>query len=187
MARFDAAVLALARLGHTEVNRVIPIRPFLFQPRHEQAITFDHHLGIGRLHRELEVVETVLAADAGEFQRALDHAERRVAVAIHDAVGKRAVVRADAQAAVQPFGFKHERREFLFDPLQFSGVLLIGVFLGGKFLGIGVIARIHPHDLDPFHRFHRRFGLEMDVGDNRHEAFLRAQFREQYFADLPRP
>ena len=48
--------------------------------------------------------------------------------------------------------------------------------LVGKFLGVGVIAGIDADDLDPFHRFHRGFGLEMDVGDNRHEAILRAQF-----------
>ena len=65
--------------GDAEVNRIIPVRPFLFQPRDEQAIALDHHLRVGRLHRELEVVEVVLARDAGKFQRALHHAERRVA------------------------------------------------------------------------------------------------------------
>ena len=74
------------------------------------------------------------------------------------------------------FASMHERREFFLDALQFGGVLLVGVFLGGKFLGVGVIAGIDAHDFHPFHRFHRGFGLEMDVGDNRHVAAVLAQF-----------
>ena len=79
-------------------------------------------------------------------------------------------------AALQPLAFEHERREFLLDALQLGGVLLVGVFLGGKFLRVGVIAGIDADNLDPFHGFHRGFGLEMDVGDDRHEAVLLAQF-----------
>src|SRR5206468_1860676 len=66
----DAAILALARFGYTQVNRIIPIRPELIEPRHQQAVTFDHHLRIARLHREHEIVITMLASDACELQRA---------------------------------------------------------------------------------------------------------------------
>ena len=92
----DAAVLAVARLGDAEVDRIIPIRAGLIKPRDEQPVGVDHHLRVARLHRENEIVVIELAGDAGELERALDHAERRVAVAVHDAVGERAVVGADA-------------------------------------------------------------------------------------------
>ena len=85
------------------------------------------------------------------------------------------MVRADADAALQLFCFQHERREFFLDALQFRRVLFVVVFLDGEFFGVGIVAGIHADDLDPFHRFHRGFGLEMDVGDNRHVAALSAQ------------
>ena len=70
----------------------------------------------------------------------------------------------------------HQRREFFLDALQLGGVLLVGVFLDGEFFGVGVVAGIDADHLDPFGRFHRGVGLEMDVGDNRHVAAARAQF-----------
>ena len=38
--------------------------------------------------------------DAGKFKRALDHAERCVAISIHDAIGKRTMVGADAHRTI---------------------------------------------------------------------------------------
>ena len=92
-------------------------------------------------------------------------------------VAERTVIRADAQRAFQPETLPHEWRELLLDALQFGGILFVRVFLGRKFFRVGVIAGIHAHDLDPLHRFHGGFGLEMDVGHNRHVAVLPAQFR----------
>src|ERR1039458_5303669 len=79
----DASVLALARLGDAQVNRVIPVGTFVLQARYEQPIALDHDLRVARLHGELEVMKVMLAGDAGELQRALDHAERRIAEAVH--------------------------------------------------------------------------------------------------------
>ena len=116
------------------MDGIIPVRAFLFQPGSQQAITLDHHLGVAGLHGEFEVVEFVLAGDAGEFERALDHAQRRVAEPVHDAVAERAVVGADAHGPAKLFAELHQRREFFFDAPQFGGVLLVGVFLDGEFL-----------------------------------------------------
>ena len=172
---FDAAILAFAGLGDAEVNRIVPVRTQFIQPRDEQPVALDHHLGIGRLHGELEVVKVVFAADAGKFQRALDHAERCVAVTVHDAVAQRTVVGADPQATLESLGLDDKGGEFFLDPSQFGGVLFVVVFLDGKFLGIGIVAGIHADDFHPLHGFHGGFGLEMDVRDNRHLATLPAQ------------
>ena len=111
----DAAVLAVAGLGDAEVDRVIPVRAELVEPRDEQPVGVDHHLGVARLHREDELVVIHLAGDAGELERALDHAERRVAVAVHDAVGERAVVGADAHGDAALLAELDQRREALVD------------------------------------------------------------------------
>ena len=174
----DATIFAFAGFGDAEVDRIIPVRPFLFQARDEQPVTLDHHLGVGRLHRELEVVEVVFARDVGELQRALHHAERRVTEAVHNAVGQRTVVRADADGALEPDALQHEGRELFFDALQLKGVLRVGVFLDRKFFGVGVVAGIHAHDFHPLHRFHRGFGFEMDVRHDRHMAAALAEFSD---------
>ena len=58
----DAAVLAIAGLGDAEVERVV--HAFLVHAGDEQAVGLDHHLGVGGLHREDDVVKAVAAADA---------------------------------------------------------------------------------------------------------------------------
>ena len=121
-------------------------------------------------------MEVVLSGDMGELQRALNHAERRVAESVHDAVGKRTVVRADADGALEALAFEHERREFFLDALQLFHVLRVGVFLDGKFFGVGVVAGVHADDFHPLHSFHRGFRLEMDVGHDGHGAAAFAEF-----------
>ena len=44
-----------------------------------------------------------------------------------------------------------------------------------EFFRVGVIAGIDADLLDPFRRFHRGFGFEMNVGHNRHMAAALAQ------------
>ena len=92
---FDTTILAQPSLGDTEMQRV-RIDAFLVHARDQQSIGLNHHLGVGCLHRKHDVVVVVLARDANELQRGLDHARRRIAVAVHDAVRQRAVVGADA-------------------------------------------------------------------------------------------
>ncbi len=109
----------------------------------------------------------VLAADADKFQRAFHHTQRRIAVAVHDAVGQRTVVGANAHGAAEFLALQHQRRERLLQPLEFIGVLIVAVLACRKFLAVGVVARIDADLLAPQRRFHRRGRHEMDIGDNR--------------------
>ena len=54
--------------------------------------------------------------------------------------------------------------------------MVVGIFLGGELLGVGVISGVHADDLDPLDGLHRGIGLEMDVGDNRDFAAELAEF-----------
>ena len=111
-------------------------------------------------------MEAVFPADAGELQRAFHHAQRRIAVAVHDAVAEGTVVGPDTHGTAEAFAFEDERGEALLDARQFGGVGLVGVFLDGELLRVGVVAGIDADLLDPLHRFHRGVRLEMDVGDD---------------------
>ena len=123
-------------------------------------------------------MEVIRAGDAGEFQRALHHAERRVAVAVHDAVREGTVVRADADGAAEFLAELHQRRELFLDAPELLDVLLVGVFLDGEFLRVGVVAGIDADHLHPFGGFHRGIGLEVDVGDDRDQAAALAKFSD---------
>jgi hypothetical protein len=165
---FDAAVFAVARFGDAEVERVVHV--FLRHALHEQAVGLDHDLGIRGLHREHDLLVGVRLGDAEELEGALDHTERRVAVAVHDAVAQRAVIGADAEGAAEGFGAEDERSERVVEALEFDVVVGIRVLADGEFLFVGVVARI---DADFFHvldGLHRGGGEEMDVGDERNVA-----------------
>ena len=96
----DAAVLAIARFGHTQVNRIIPVCTLLLQASNKQTIGLDHHFRIRCFHRENKLMIIHFTRDAGKFKRALDHAKRSVAIAIHDTIGKRTMVGADAHRTI---------------------------------------------------------------------------------------
>ena len=157
------------------MNRVIPIRSLFAQAGDEQTVGVDHYLRVARLHRENEGVVIQVARDAGEFERAFHHPERRVAVAVHDAVGERTVVSADAHRDAALFRELDQRRETFANALELGGVLRVGVFEDLEFFRVGVVAGIDPHFLDPLRRFHRGLGFEMDVGDDRRLAAAFAQ------------
>ena len=53
-------------LRDAEVQRIIPVRAFLFQPVGQQAVGGDHHLRVARLHRENEVVVIRTPARCGQ-------------------------------------------------------------------------------------------------------------------------
>ena len=165
---FDPAVLAVAGFGDAEMNRVVPATLGAIQfveARDEQAVGLDHHLRVRRLHRENDVVVVEFAGNAGKFQRALDHAERRVAEAVHDAVAQAAVVRADAHRDAALFAKIHERRELFSNAPDLGGVFLVGVFANVKFFRVGEIARVDANFFNPLGGFQGGFGLEMDVCD----------------------
>src|SRR5438874_5054064 len=92
---------------------IIPICSFFTQSRDQQAIGRDHYFWVARLHREDECVIIESACNSGEFERALHHPKRRVAVAIHDAIGERTMVRSDAHRDPTFFAKFHQRRKTL--------------------------------------------------------------------------
>ena len=47
--------------------------------------------------------------DTDEFERTFDHAQRRVAITIHEAIGKLAVIGADTHSAAELFAAKYYR------------------------------------------------------------------------------
>ncbi len=152
------------------MQRVIPVGPLPRQPRGEQPIRLDHHFRVARLHRENELVKLQAARDAGKLQRALDHAERRVAVAVHDAIAERAVVRADAHGDAARLAQLDQRGEALPDSLELRQILLVAVFTHRELFRVGVVAGIDAHFFHPPSRLHRRVGLEVNVRDERHAA-----------------
>ena len=111
-----------------------------------------------------------IARDPREFESAFYHSQWRVAVPIQNAIRKRAVVCPDTHGDPPLLAKIDKGRKPLPNPIQLARVLLIGVFADNEFLRIGVIARVDPHLFHPFGRLHCCFGLEMDVGDNRHIA-----------------
>src|SRR5579862_85475 len=163
---FDAGVFTVSGFGYAEVDGVIPVGAFGRQAGGEESVGVDHHLRVARLHREDEGMKIHLARDTGELERALDHAERRVAVAVHDPVAQGAVIGPDADADAALFAKLDQRREPAPYALQFGGVLVVGIFAHQEFLGIGVVAGIDADFLDPQGGFHRRLGLEMDGRDD---------------------
>ena len=60
-----STILALARLGHAEMQRVVPSEAILLGG--EEAVGLDHHERVGGLHREDEVVEVEGAANVGKL------------------------------------------------------------------------------------------------------------------------
>ena len=177
----DPAVLAVAGFSDAEVDGIIPIVTEFGETGDKKPVGLDHDLGIARLHRKDEVVVAAVAGDPGELERTLDHAERRVAEAGHDAVAEGSVVRPDAHGGAAGLGLFHERPEFLLDPGEFLGVLFVGVFADLELLLVGVIPGIDEDLLDPLHRLHRGVGFEMDVGDEGHVAPLSTDPRDDVF------
>jgi len=98
-----------------------------------------------------------IARDPGEFQRAFHHPEWRVAVAIHNSIGKRSVIRADPHGDAALLAKIDQRRKPFADSIQLGCVLLIAVFANQKLFRVGVIARIDSHLVHPFRSFHGGF------------------------------
>jgi hypothetical protein len=162
------AVDAVARLGDADVERVgRPAGRARLEPRGEQPIGLDRDLRVARLHAEDDVEEALVLADVEELERALHHAERRVAEAVQDAVGERAVVRADAQRAAELLQAADERPEPLLHAIDLRGVLRVAVLALLEALLVGVVARVDPHLLDVAGRLERRVRREVDVRDQR--------------------
>jgi len=165
----DASVFAIARLGHTHMERVgRGAGGARLESSREQTIGLDRDLGIARLHAEHDVAVALGFAHIEELERALHHAAGRVAVAVHDAVRERAVVRADTQGAAELLQPPHEGTEALRHTFELLGVLSVRVLPNLELLLVGVVARVDPHLLDVLGSRHGRTGREVDVGHERH-------------------
>ena len=82
--RLYAAVLAVASLGHTEMQRIVHVLAVHF--RHEAAHGLNHDHRVGSLDGYCHVVEILLAEYPQILHCRLNHSGWGVAVAAHDAV-----------------------------------------------------------------------------------------------------
>jgi hypothetical protein len=89
----------------------------------------------------------------------------RVAVAVHDPVAQRAVVRADPHRAAELLAALDEGRERLVEPLQLADVVRVAVVAHGEPLLVRIVARVDADLLDVLDGLHGRLGQEVDVGD----------------------
>ena len=139
----------------------------------EQTYRAHHDAGVAGLDGDDHVAEAMALADAEKFQAALDDALWRVAVAAHDAVGKRAVVDPDADGGVVFLADLQERGEALLEFAELFGVLWLGVddFAEGAG-GIDIVARIDTYFFNGAGGHVGHVGVEMDIGHQRCVAAL---------------
>ena len=111
-----------------------------------------------------------VACYPSKLERAFNHPQRRVAVAIQDAIRKRAVVRSDTHGDPAFHAKIDQRGKPLANTRQLGCVLLIRVFADDELFRIRVIAWVDTHLVHPFCGFHRCLRLKMDIRDDRHIA-----------------
>ena len=80
------------------------------------------------------------------------------------------MVRPDAHVNAALLAKVDKLRKSLANPAQLSGVLLVRVFANDEFLRIRIVAGIDAHFFHPLRGFHRGFGFEMNVCDDRYIA-----------------
>ena len=144
------------------------VHPFGVHAGYEQAVGLNHHLWVGGLHADHQVVVVVVAANTQEFHGAFYHAFRRVAVAAHDAVRQRTVVGSDAHGPTESLAFQHQRRESLADAFEFLCVRCIGVLDVFESFFVGVVAGVDADLLDVVRSDFGGVGRKVDVGDKGH-------------------
>ena len=166
----DASVLALAGLGHSQVQWIVHV--LLVHLAHQQAHRAHHHHGVACLDGDDHIIELLLLAYTQEFHAALDDALGGVAISRHDAVGERAVVDTDAHCGVVCAADVEEGHESLLKSLELGGIFLVGVFyLLERACGVDIVSGVHPHllGIEGCHVGH--IGIEMHVGhEGSHDA-----------------
>jgi hypothetical protein len=90
------------------------------------------------------------------------------------------------RSATEVLAEPNQRCELLIHARHLGGVLVVGVFLDGEFLRVGVVARVDANLLDPAGGFEGGLGFEMDVGDDGHPAVAPAQFADDVL-EIGRP
>jgi hypothetical protein len=163
----DARVLAVPGFRHPQVEGLAGLRGARGEPRRQQSVGLDGHLGIARLHAEDDVVESLLLAAGQELDGTLHHAKGGVAVAVHDPVGEGAVVGADAQGPAQLLAAPRQGSEALGHALQLVCILGVRVLAHRELLLVGIVAGIDPHLLHVLGGHQGSVGREVDVGHQR--------------------
>ena len=116
-----------------------------------------------------------IAGDAGEFESAFHHAQRRIAITIHDAITERSVIGPDANGDASGLAKRDEWGEPFANPFEFCRVLGIRILNDFELFRVRVIAGIDPDFFDPSGGFKGRLRLEMDVGNDRNRTTDRPQ------------
>ena len=168
----DAAVLALARFGHTEMEGIV--HALGLHHVAEEAHTLHHHHGIAGLDADHDILEVFAFANAQKLHTALHDARGRIAIARHDTVGKAAVVHADTDGRSVLAADVKKLAETRLEAVEFGIVFFVGIFqvLEGA-CGVHIVARIDTHFLHDGggHVGHTR--VEVDVGHKgRGESFI---------------
>ena len=169
---FDPTILSIARLGHPQVDGVIPIRAQFSQAGHQKPVTGNHDLWIAGLHRKFELMKIQLAGDVGKLESTLHHSQRSVPESVHDAITQRTVIGAYPNHSLEFLAQLHQRSEFGFDAFKLFPILFIGIFPDLELLGIRIIAGIDSNHLHPFGCLHGCLGFEMNVSNQWHVAAL---------------
>ena len=172
--RLDTTILAFSCLGDTQVER--ELHPFFLHLLHQEANGANHDDRIARLDGDDNIAEILLHADAKKLHARLHHAFGRIAIARHDAVGKRTVVHTDAHSRVMLLADVEKRHKAGFQLCQFVSILSIGIFQVLELAGwVHVIAWIDAHLLCIKSRFISHVSIEMHVGNKRHLTTTLAQ------------
>src|SRR5690606_19406529 len=154
---FNRAGAQRARLSHAQVQGAV-------DGVGQLLIGGDRQEGVGRLHRNLELVEVQVLQDAGVVQGAFDHRVRTgLAVFLQQLLLQRPGVDADAHGAAVVAGGLDD----LLDPLDRADVAGVDAQAGGARLG----------------RLDASAVMEMDVGHQRHAGLARngAEGRRRLF------
>ena len=140
---FDAPVFPVAGFCHPQMERVIHALGHHFVD--QQAVRLNHHLGIAGFHGKHDVPIAEVLADPRKLEGGFDHAQGRVPVPAHDAVGQGAVVGADPHGRAVVLADLDQRREPVADAVEFVGVLRVRVFDDLELFFVRVIAGVHAH------------------------------------------
>ena len=176
----DAAVLALAGLGHAEVQG--EVHALALHHVAKQAHGAHHDDGVAGLDAHDHVAEFLPLTDAQELHAALHDALGRVAVARHDAIRQGTVVHADAERCAVLAADGQQALEAFLQALQLGGILLVRVvqLLEGP-RGVDVIARVDADFFDNGGGHVGHIGIEVDVGYERRGMAPPAEFGTYVF------
>ena len=98
-----------------------------------------------RFHAEYYLMIIFITCYSQKFHRTFYHADRRVAIAAHDAVAQRAVVGANAHGCAILFTNLYKRRKALANAVYFGSIFAVGIFYEVKLLFVDIVTRVYAH------------------------------------------